>query len=72
MIWPTLYSIRDDAGLEATGLRAVFNGMTDLDAAAPGFERFMVRKPDGTGWDPFQVRKPDDSGWHDFQVRKHV
>ena len=30
MIWPALYSIRDDAGLEATGLRAVFDGMIDL------------------------------------------
>jgi hypothetical protein len=30
MIWPALYSIRDDTGLEATGLRAVFDGMIDL------------------------------------------
>ena len=35
MIWATLYSIRDDAGLEATGLRAVFEGMTDLGGSAP-------------------------------------
>jgi hypothetical protein len=32
MIWPALYSIRDDAGLESTGLRAVFDGMEDLGA----------------------------------------
>lgn len=35
MIWPTLYSIRNDAGLEATGLRAVFDGMTDLSGDGP-------------------------------------
>jgi hypothetical protein len=30
MIWPALYSIRDDAGLESTGLRTAFDGMIDL------------------------------------------
>ena len=29
-IWSTLYAITDDGGLEATGLRPVFDGMDDL------------------------------------------
>jgi hypothetical protein len=67
-IWSTLYAVRDDSGLEATGLRAVFDGMADLLTAPSGFERFMVRKADDSGWEPFQVRTADDSGWEDFQV----
>jgi hypothetical protein len=29
-MWSTLYALTDDAGLESTGLRAVFDGMADL------------------------------------------
>jgi len=31
-IWSTLYALRDDSGLEATGLRGVFEGMIDIAA----------------------------------------
>jgi hypothetical protein len=34
-IWSTLYAVRDDSGLESTGLRGVFEGMADLSIAEP-------------------------------------
>jgi hypothetical protein len=68
MIWPALYALRDDAGLDATGLRDVFDGMSDLGAPA-GWEAFQVRKADDSGFERFQVRKAE-SGWIDFHVRQ--
>lgn len=37
---------------------------------APGYELFLVRKPDASGWEPLMVRRPDHSGWDTLQVKK--
>lgn len=62
-IWSTLFALRDDDGLEATLIRPVFTGMSDI-TPAPGYDYFNVRKPGG--YEPFKVRT--ETGWQSFEV----